>query len=95
MQSLRQSLTRQSLTKTLTKTLPTAAYAHTVSYPPGYPSTSENLRINDQTKVVFQGFVCGSITGVQEFALTRSSYLRPEDKALSTQRKRSNTAPMS
>ncbi len=55
MQSLRQPLTKGL--RGLTKSIPKAAYATSVPYPSGYPSTSENLRIGNDTKVVFQGFV--------------------------------------
>ncbi|KAK3684422.1 ligase of succinyl-coa [Vermiconidia calcicola] len=56
MQSLRQPLTRAiRSTPSLTKSVPSAAYA-AVSSPTGYASTAENLRVDDKTKVIFQGF---------------------------------------
>ena len=56
MQSLRQPLTRALRSApSLTKSLPSAAYA-SVAPPTGYASTNVNLRVDDKTKVIFQGF---------------------------------------
>lgn len=51
MQSLRQPLTRAVRSANLTR----SAYS-SVAPSTGYASTNSNLRISDQTKVVFQGF---------------------------------------
>lgn len=51
MQSLRQPLTRAVRSSNITR----SAYS-SVAPSTGYASTNSNLRINDQTKVVFQGF---------------------------------------
>ena len=51
MQSIRQPLTRAVRSSGLTR----SAYS-SVAPSTGYASTNANLRINDQTKVVFQGF---------------------------------------
>lgn len=51
MQSIRQPLTRAVRSSNITR----SAYS-SVAPSTGYASTNSNLRINDQTKVVFQGF---------------------------------------
>lgn len=51
MQSLRQPLTRALRSSNITRS---ANYASAA--PSGYASTNVNLRINDQTKVIYQGF---------------------------------------
>lgn len=53
MQSVRQPLTRALRSNNLTRTV---ACASTLSGLTGYQSTVGNLRINDQTKVIYQGF---------------------------------------
>ena len=57
MQSLRQPLTRalRSTTPSSSLTRSAAAYA-SVAPPTGYASSGENLRVNDKTRVIFQGF---------------------------------------
>jgi len=52
MQSIRQPLTRALRS---TPSITRSAYASTAA-PTGYASTNHNLRISDQTKVLFQGF---------------------------------------
>jgi succinyl-CoA synthetase alpha subunit len=52
MASLRQPLTRALRS---TPSITRSAYA-SVAAPAGYPSTNANLRINKETKVIFQGF---------------------------------------
>jgi succinyl-CoA synthetase alpha subunit len=52
MQSLKQPLTRALRSS---PSLTRSAYA-SVASPTGYASTNKNLRINDKTKVIFQGF---------------------------------------
>lgn len=50
MQSLRQPLTRALRSSNITRSANYSAAA-----PSGYASTNSNLRINDQTKVIYQG----------------------------------------
>ncbi|RMY66669.1 hypothetical protein D0863_08276 [Hortaea werneckii] len=56
MAALRQGLTTRSLrTSTPSSTITRSAYA-SVAPPTGYASTGSNLRISDQTKLIYQGF---------------------------------------
>ncbi|KAK5166310.1 ligase of succinyl-coa [Saxophila tyrrhenica] len=55
MQSLRQPLTRALRSSPLTKSA-SAAYASAAAAPTGYAATNVNLRVDDKTKVIFQGF---------------------------------------
>ncbi|KAI6853173.1 Succinate--CoA ligase [Hortaea werneckii] len=55
MAALRQGLTRSLRTSTPSSTITRSAYA-SVAPPTGYASTGSNLRINDQTKLIYQGF---------------------------------------
>ena len=64
MQSLRQPLTRAlrsaasspTSTTTSASNLTRSAYASVASHTTGYASTNTNLRVNGDTKVIFQGF---------------------------------------
>ncbi|RMX92765.1 hypothetical protein D0866_16746 [Hortaea werneckii] len=55
MAALRQGLTRSLRTSTPSSTITRSAYA-SVAPPTGYAATGSNLRINDQTKLIYQGF---------------------------------------
>ncbi|KAI6793076.1 Succinate--CoA ligase [Hortaea werneckii] len=55
MAALRQGLTRSLRTSTPSSNITRSAYA-SVAPPTGYASTGSNLRINDQTKLIYQGF---------------------------------------
>merc|ERR1711881_102354 len=55
MAALRQGPTRSLRTSTPSSTITRSAYA-SVAPPTGYASTGSNLRINDQTKLIYQGF---------------------------------------
>jgi len=56
--SLQQPLRRAALSHSaLLKPLSRATYAASALDPPqGYPQSAKNLRVNDKTKVIFQGF---------------------------------------